>query len=727
MSKKQNKSSSSAWQYEADFIKMGDNLNIAKIVRTVDIDEFLSWSRRSENKFFVVAPKGLGKTLLLKAKSKIIRDAMDFSGPTKKEIVFIPESELCEKVAINPGVFTFNQVQNLIDVVNWKRVWLQTIVVSVACACGLELPVAFAKLFKTAPKDTNSADKAKFSRPTDILNTILSDLDKFSHNAEFNQYFNDLYREVRNIDIHVYCFLDSLDQTLRDNLDLDAFALKYSNQDAIKCWANCQIALMHTIHEVCTSNRFIKIYSSIRQEAFWLDPSEVFLQVREYATIIKYRKEDLFRIFENNILITPREKLSNPDHEDPMIRFIGMNEIPHKFVKIAKGSEKELENVFDFIFRHTLGRPRELLMIGDKLMRLPVELRSVNNIRELVNSESHSHIFRHFQSEIIPFFDLKKLSEIAGKIKFNVFSYKESVNIDKSALDYFYKLGLLGLAKKDSNPKISGYYQEFRRVDMFNYHEKVELPKADFYFFHPAVDQNLLNHVKYSTTNIIGYGRAFIRPTEAHFKTKRKVQSLKVEQLTVNGNPSLAEIRRRLTVFVSSPSAQPERDTLIYKLEKTFNDRYEDTLGVGLKTVFWESLPSRSGNAQDLILKNLLKGADILVAFFKFSLGNPVKDVDGKVRSESGTKEEIDEFMKNNDNGIAMVYFYECDEAELLEEARKRGLSLAKMLQHYERLKKYKKKLQAGVFLTKNYRDSNDLLNLITEDILKNISVQDHK
>ncbi|MEL7534320.1 MAG: hypothetical protein AAFN10_23645, partial [Bacteroidota bacterium] len=78
------------WNIDADSIDLKDQLDTNQLVINQDIQDYL-YGAHMDSKFFIVGPKGYGKTLFLKAKSFLYRNQ-------KASSIFIPQRELCEKM-----------------------------------------------------------------------------------------------------------------------------------------------------------------------------------------------------------------------------------------------------------------------------------------------------------------------------------------------------------------------------------------------------------------------------------------------------------------------------------------------------------------------------------------------------------------------------------------------------------------------------------------------------
>ena len=84
---------------------------------------------------------------------------------------------------------------------------------------------------------------------------------------------------------------------------------------AIAVWSLAQIALASVAYELEKTNHHIKIYCTIRHEAFLKMPeveSDAF-QISGRCTKIEYTRDDLEKIFLKNIEITAKERLVEPD------------------------------------------------------------------------------------------------------------------------------------------------------------------------------------------------------------------------------------------------------------------------------------------------------------------------------------------------------------------------------------------------------------------------------
>jgi hypothetical protein len=121
-------------------------------------------------------------------------------------------------------------------------------------------------------------------------------------------------------------------------------------------------------------NHHLKVFAAVRKEAFakFDDMTSMVQQYRGSAIDIACTLDSLREIFLNNIrrekdrnLVAPETLRSNPLHA-----FLGQTTVPNPYTH-------EEEDVFDYIARHTLRRPRDFMTIGQKLSDLRPQERRV--------------------------------------------------------------------------------------------------------------------------------------------------------------------------------------------------------------------------------------------------------------------------------------------------------------------------------------------------------------
>lgn len=420
-----------AWSIEADTIRISDDWNNIPFYRNKLTDEFVN----TEDKFFIIAAKGLGKTLLLKIKSHKYRKE-------RKASVVYPRGELCEKIR-KPGEeisFSSADLVKFKSEKQWKSIWELCILITIMKLYELEMPTELSLILKKA------------SSISDILNILLQE------RGELHKYSSllatDLYPAIRDITESSAIFIDNVDEAMEEHTGYYLKNSRENKHNSEEVWINAQLGLMQAIKDIHFANKHIKIYATIRIEAYNKNISSTALQMANYCTELAYKKNELKEIFVTNVNLTKEEELYDKNNSNPFIKLLGIDKIEHKFVK--QNDIKYVEDTFDYIYRHTYGRPRELVQIGLKLKEEEPELRS-KMLDEIVNKES-SRLFEQYKKEIIPYFDDEEYNLFCCYVNSNVITRKDVEEISNRICsdnnEYrhifcsFYKKGLLGYVVK---------------------------------------------------------------------------------------------------------------------------------------------------------------------------------------------------------------------------------------------------------------------------------------
>ena len=79
-------------------------------------------------------------------------------------------------------------------------------------------------------------------------------------------------------------------------------------------WINAQLGLMDAVKAVHFANREVRVFATVRVEAFRQSETPLTLQLRDYCSLLEYTKSELRAIFENNIqLMRPRDLAQSSD------------------------------------------------------------------------------------------------------------------------------------------------------------------------------------------------------------------------------------------------------------------------------------------------------------------------------------------------------------------------------------------------------------------------------
>ena len=186
------------WSTDGDLAKFEDLENLNKyIIFNSGIREYLGNTGENDTKFFIVAPKGYGKTLLLKAKSSQYRK--------KSGYLFIPSSALLEKMAkstISFGVKELNQYKTL-EI--WEDIWLLSL--SILILRNIED-------FEMPPVVAEMIGRAKAL--SDILYNVLYERKKiFTYKRLIHRELLPAVREIRS---QIAVFIDNIDEAFDSHI-----------------------------------------------------------------------------------------------------------------------------------------------------------------------------------------------------------------------------------------------------------------------------------------------------------------------------------------------------------------------------------------------------------------------------------------------------------------------------------------------------------------------------
>lgn len=498
-----------AWVVDANNIDV-DNISLSSldnfIIRTNEINQFLSTSDQS--KYFIISPKGLGKTLILKLKNLQLR---------AKGYKTLPENRLVEKVDKIDIHFGFNDLRDLETERMWEVIWELSICCWVIKFLGQELPEEISKILGLS---------------TSLSSILKNFLREGTKNIEkLHTKYNDT--KIRPIvdnsskfdSSQIALFVDNIDESLTDYVGeklKENIEKKYYVSD--KVWISAQTSIISISRRLMNANSHLKIFVSIRSEAYNKINNAEKTQIEDQCISLDYSKEEIKEIFIKNIKATSKDRLCLPKETNYIKSFIGFDQIAHRFVKDSDGNPV-LEDIFEYIYRHTFGRPREIIFMGYRISEIDPHNRTVSRIHDVVNQVS-SKLFEQLTLEIIPSFDLETFTHFCIEVRRNIFNLKAKERIQKyfkesyhqrneDIISYYWNLGLLGIVKHNGFNN-NDLIQSFRDVGQYSFSNK-KIPNVEFYLLHPATYSVLDNEAfdkssYYVLQNIVGYGNKFVMP-----------------------------------------------------------------------------------------------------------------------------------------------------------------------------------------------------------------------
>ena len=489
-----------AWNYEAGTLTYSLNTKDELYFNEI-IDNYLQIGEH-DKQFVLIGPKGIGKTLFIQLKSYQYRELL-----IKEGFRVYPSNTLTENLLIPNELLGKGDLLKFSSYDFWEKIWIFTICVIACQGKEIDLPEAISDLIDN-------------SRSCSAIITII-----LQNRKSLSNYFRsipDLLKSVETINSGFGMFLDDIDQAFRDFLTEYHYTDEEGNiNPAVKVWTNYQNGLMAAIYHINRHNSHIKVFATLRSEAFNAQEGDMRFNYKNYCTELKYTKSEMKKIYELNIDLMKKEHYIEPNAVDHSARFVGFDLMPHPFAK-DKNGRKRTESTFDFLYRHTLGRPREIVYMGRHIFENIVcstdyrKIRKRGKIEKLrweVNNVS-STLLQNYFKEIIPRFKKSELIQFLNIVQCNVipaiFLNKDLEN----KMKHFYSIGILGYIKKKnhtSNDKL--FIQEFLPVAQYSYNEHVDLPKSKYYLTHPTLDEQLKKLFDlsfYNRNNIIGNGYDFL-------------------------------------------------------------------------------------------------------------------------------------------------------------------------------------------------------------------------
>jgi len=194
------------------------------------------------------------------------------------------------------------------------------------------------------------------------------------------------------------------------------------------------------------------------------------------------------------------------------------------FTKISHVYTGQEEDAFDYVCRHTLLRPRDLMTIGERLAALrPEERRHEQRVKEAINVGA-TEIAREYLTEIAPYIGDLDLEGLFGRIPGHILTRDEVEELFRShqtedagaeerhVFCALYRVGLLGHLHHDW---VRGdWMQRFLRPGEATLEPDGVLPRATHYLMHPVLSDVIgrLNPSyleRIDRVEIVGYGRVW--------------------------------------------------------------------------------------------------------------------------------------------------------------------------------------------------------------------------
>ena len=490
-----------AWTVDADDIRVADDFNEALLHRTPEIEGFLRSDR--DDKFIVIGTKGFGKTLLLKAKRILYQ--------REGRAACLPSWSLLDK-PIGDKIFGREALAFLVvSPLPWSKIWLAAIALSVLKHVGAvrDLKVCPALAGLVADEQLHSVID-HFVR---LLELTPSDLQRCGTDTDGH-----LVPRLRAVTAPVAMFVDGVDEYFNKHVEGPADHPSVTGELSPNIWHFAQLGLVEVAYQLRRINHHIKVFATVRKEAYarLVKTTVMSQQYRGSAVDIAYSPLSLREIFVNNVRLLKSDMLASPERwrADPLESFLGRTMVTDAYTR-------EEEPAFDYICRHTLLRPRDLMTIGERLSALrPQERQSEIRFKEVVN-QAATEIAYEYLAEIAPHIGELELEQLMRRLPGNVLTREEMETIfvehslatggeEKHVFCALYRVGLLGYVVYD---RVRGAWaQRFLRPGEATLEPDGMLPQAPHYLLHPVLHDvigrlNAAYQQRVHRANIIGYGR----------------------------------------------------------------------------------------------------------------------------------------------------------------------------------------------------------------------------
>jgi class 3 adenylate cyclase len=491
-----------AWTVDADDIRVAEDFDDSLLHRTPEIDSFLTSDR--DDKFIVIATKGFGKTLLLKAK-RILYQREGRSG-------CLPIGSLLDK-PIGDKIFGREALAFFAaSPLPWSKLWLTAIAVAALKHAGTvdDLTVS--------PRLAGLIGDGRLHGVIDhfvrLLDFTPSELQRCATDTDGH-----LVPRLRTIKVSLAIFIDGVDEYFNKHVESREASPSVTGELSPNVWHFAQLGLVEVAYQLRRINHHLKVFAAVRKEAYGRLPQRTAMsqQYRGSAVDIAYSPQSLREIFVNNIRLLKADRMARPERSrtDSLEAFLGRLHVTHTYTR-------EDEDAFDYVCRHTLLRPRDLMTIGERLAALrPEERRNEQRFKEAVN-QAATEIAQEYLAEIAPHTGDLELERFLRRLPGHILSRAEVGKLfeehnagvpeadAKHVLCALYRVGLLGYVHHD---RIRGEsVQRFLRPGEATLEPDGVLPQSTHYLVHPVLSDvigraNPAYLQQIDRVNIVGYGR----------------------------------------------------------------------------------------------------------------------------------------------------------------------------------------------------------------------------
>jgi class 3 adenylate cyclase len=490
-----------AWTVDADDIRVAEDFNESLLHRTPEIEGFLRSDR--DDKFIVIGTKGFGKTLLLKAKRILYQ--------REGRAACLPAGTLLDK-PIGDKIFSKELLAFfVVSPLPWSKIWLTAISLATLKHLGAVRDIKVGSGLSSLIADEQL--HGVIDHFVRLLAFTPRELQRCGTDTDGH-----LVPRLRAVTTPVAIFIDGVDEYFNKHVEVATSSPSITGELSPNVWHFAQLGLVEVAYQLRRINHHIKVFAAVRKEAYGrLARTTVMAQqYRGSAVDIGYSPQSLREIFINNVRLVKSDMLARAERlrADPLEAFLGRTTVTDTYAR-------QDEDAFEYICRHTLLRPRDLMTIGERLAALrPDERQDELRFKDVVH-QAAIEIAHEYLAEIAPHIGDLELEKLLRLLPGNVLTRQEVERLflehsiatggeERHVFCALYRVGLLGYVHHD---RARGEWaQKFLRPGEATLEPDGMLPAATHYLVHPVLSDVIgrLNPAylqRVSKDNIVGYAR----------------------------------------------------------------------------------------------------------------------------------------------------------------------------------------------------------------------------
>lgn len=453
------------------------------VYRNGAVDTFLN----DNGKFFIIAAKGLGKTLLLSYKRYLLEEKYFNQG-----VIFIPPYH--PYISFIESIKTTLSREQISKFRSWeycKKVWVVVIELSIMSYLNIDIDA----FLNTSPSRTQRQSKMlkNILSSNNSVEYVFNEIINLSESA-LTQFVEDVANPIserfKMINQGVIMFFDRLDNALE------------TAHDSI--WQPIQAGLLEAAWDVMRSNTHVKIYLSIRQEAYVAHRSRNANAISAAVVKIEYSREELRELLNHLVLYY--------ENQQTLEDFLGLGTFRNTIVF-------KDEDVFDFMFRYSIGRPRDFVQFCDELSKAKNmlfedidEKRAIlkDKVREISSKAIIYNLFEELRMLLKCLKTQERFDNFLSLLSNNVLTYhemqlvchkfngsfcsKDCANCDPEHHPFcdLYNMGLLGIVRGNQDKKIQHFKTPYENII------NGLRSGSDYFLIHPAL-REYINQIHTST------------------------------------------------------------------------------------------------------------------------------------------------------------------------------------------------------------------------------------